>query len=191
MKRLTAVVLVLLALLMCAPAVFAQELTSPSDASGSDISGSDIYGTGKFVPAEYLPSFASVPSFYTKVENLNNLYMFVDIYGSAHKRRYGSIDGVYGWYEATGALNEVADHAFPVNVEKDKQLMSLTGTEELSGSDSFIGIIPPEESVEQVSTIFGVEITDFLIWALSAVFVFCALIIIAAVCRRGSKKRTY
>lgn len=196
MKRFTAAILFIIALLFCVPAVSAQELISPSDASASDVSASDvtasdIYGTGKFVPAEYLPSFASVPYFYTKVENLNNLYMFVDVFGNAYKRRYGSIDGVYGWYEATGPLNEVADHSFPVNVQKDESLLSLYNTEVITDTDSYIGILPPEENVSKVSTIFGVEITEFLIWALTAVFVFCALIIIAAICRRGQRKRTY
>lgn len=189
MKKFTAFILVLLTFFCLLPCAYAAEVKPDIEVSGTDKSYTDMYGTGIFLPAEFLPSFATVPEFYIKVENVNGLYMFMDRYGAAHKRRYGSIDGVYGWYETSGASYDVADHSFPVNVAKDREL-AYAGTPVVSGTD-YIGILPPDEGVTEVTTIFGVKLWDFILWAGIFVVVVCGIIAVVGVTAVNKKRRQF
>ena len=185
MKKLSALLVALLIFVMCAFPV------SATEENGEDISGSDAYSTGVFIPCEYIPSFASVPDFYTPIESVTCMYMFVDADGNPHRRWYGSVDGAYGWYAVEDGERTVRPYSLPINVESDREMLykksqNVYSTETDLG---YFGILPPEENKEAVSEIRGMPTKDFLAWSGGFTAVLCIIIMLSALLRKNRPKQ--
>ncbi len=166
-------------------------------ASGISVSAAEVseeeLSDGKFVPCEYIPSFATVPDFYTPIESVTCMYMFIDCDGNAHRRWYGSVDGAYGWYAVADGEQKVADYSMPINVEDDRAML-YPKVENIYSSESdlgYVGILPPEESRKEVAELFGVPIKKFIVIAGTGVAVLCMIILVAAVSVKSRKKRRF
>lgn len=182
MRRIAVLLLAVLVFVMSAPLV-----------SASEVSQSDGYSTGIFEPCEYIPSFAHVPDFYTPIENVTCMYMFIDVDGVPHKRWYGSIDGVYGWYAVEDGEQTVKNYSMPVNVEDDRAMLYRKSVNEYSSEDDlgYVGLLPPEEEQTRVQSIFGVPIMDFVLYAAAGVAVLCIIIMISAAAVKSRRKRRW
>lgn len=190
MKKLSAVLWALLIFVMCAIPVSATEIT-PTDASGTDISNTDAYSTGVFIPCEYIPSFAHVPEFYTPIESVTCMYMFVDVEGNAHRRWYGSVDGAYGWYALEDGERTVRPYSLPINVEADREML-YKKTQNVYSTETdlgYFGILPPEENRTAVSKIFGVPVKGFLIWGGVLTVLLCGGIMLSGVLGQNKHKK--
>lgn len=161
-------------------------------ASASAVSDSDL-STGVFEPCEYIPSFASVPDFYTPIENVTCMYMFIDADGVPHKRWYGSIDGAYGWYAVEDGETTVRPYSMPVNTEDDRAMLYKESQNEYSTATDlgYVGLLPPEESRTEITEIFGVPMEKFILYAGGGVAALCLLIMISAAAVKSRRKRRW
>ncbi len=160
-------------------------------AYASEVSPSEVYSTGVFEPCEYIPSFASVPDFYTPIESVTCMYMFIDAQGNPHRRWYGSIDGAYGWYAVEDGEQSVRPYSLPVNVEDDREMLFIK-TENVYSTETdlgYVGILPPEESKMKVSEVFGMPLKKFIICIGAGAAAFCLLIVISAAAVKHSRGR--
>ncbi len=182
MKRIYAFILAVLMFAACA---------LPSHAA--EASDSDVYSTGIFEPCEYIPSFAEVPDFYTPVETVTCMYMFIDGEGNPHRRWYGSIDGAYGWYAVPDGEQWVRDYSMPVNVEDDRAMLYRKMDKEYSSESDlgYVGILPPEESRTKVSEIFGMPVRKFVLTAGISAAVLCVAIMISGIAAKNRRKRRW
>lgn len=151
----------------------------------------DPYSTGVFEPCEYIPSFATVPDFYVPIENVTCMYMFIDSEGIPHKRWYGSVDGVYGWYAVEDGEMRVRDYSMPINVEDDRAMLKVKTDNKYSSEDDlgYVGLLPPEESKTEISELFGVPIDDFIFYGGICVAVLCMVIMAVAIVVKSRRKR--
>lgn len=161
--------------------------------SAESVSEDEQLSDGKFIPCEYIPSFATVPDFYTPIESVTCMYMFIDCDGNAHRRWYGSVDGAYGWYAVEDGEQKVADYSMPINVEDDRAMLYPEIENKYSSESDlgYVGLLPPEESKKEVAELFGVPIEKFVVYAGVGVAALCMIILIAAVSVKSRRKRRF
>ncbi|MDR1002573.1 MAG: hypothetical protein LBL82_04815 [Oscillospiraceae bacterium] len=168
---------VILALLLLITVIFPVSI-SASEAQTEPVSATDM--SGVFIPAEYLPWTVEKPTFYLEVTNVSCLYVFSDVSGIVHKRYYGTINGVAGFYAAFGETNTVEDNSLPIDTEDDK-LISAEYQLELRNEGKLPGkFIPDEKEVDRVDTIFGIPFIKFIIYAIGGAVLFLGAIMLAA-----------
>ncbi len=188
MKKTAAVFLAVLAFVMFALSASAAQI-SQNELSGTDISATDAYSTGVFIPCEYIPSFASVPDFYTPIESVTCMYMFVDADGNAHRRWYGSVDGAYGWYALEDGERTVRHYSMPVNTEKDREML-YKKTQNVYSTETdlgYYGILPPDEGRTAVSELFGMPVKRFLLWSTVLTAGLCLIIMLIAAAAKNTR----
>lgn len=178
-RVLLCILLLVLLVTLCSMPAYASS-DSPSAAVSSQSTE-----PGDFTPADDVPYGVEIPEFYLKIENAQVLYMFVGSDGTVHKRIYGTLDGVTGWYAAHGTDNVVYKYSTPVNIQEDYALLP---EDPYAGvSSTYIGILPPEEGVTEVDEIFGADTRQFITIAV-AVMLGLVLIITLGGVMAGRRK---
>ena len=143
-----------------------------------------------FTASEAVPADVDIPEFYTRVENSSGLYIFMTADGTVHKRIYGNVDGVYGWYIAHGVDNTVLSAVPDADIDADRELYTAspwvyTGP---TRTTTHVGLLPPVPGVESVDTVFGHDSGDVFKALGGGTVIICVIILIAASRSRGKSK---
>ena len=167
-------------------------ISSFSNVSAAPVSDSDIDPTrplADFIPSEGVPADVEIPEFYMEVANSMGLYIFMTADGTVYKRIYGSVDGVYGWYVASGTSNTVYADTPMVNIEADKEIYYASPwvIKTDDGLQEYAGILPPEEGIDSLDTILGVPLKNIAFISFGVVAVICIFIL----GRASSNKKRY
>lgn len=138
-----------------------------------------------------VPMNIEVPEFYQQVTTVAGMYIFTTPDGEIHKRIFGSLNGVFGWYIPEGVANEVPINAQPVDIREDiaayNEAMESAG--KATEPSSYVGILPPEQGTYGMNNVFGVPVGTLLFGSFAAVLVLCLVIIVAQGARSAKKKR--
>lgn len=155
------------------------DTVSFSDASDSDIPPEDI---GNFERVSMVPMNVEIPEFYREVVNVSGMYIFTLNDGTVYKRIYGSLDGVYGWYEPVGPRNYVLKDSMPINTDNDIRLYksSEAANPHVIPSQDYSGILRPDESVTNVVAVFGVPMASLFFYGGIGALLLCLVILIAS-----------
>lgn len=145
-----------------------------------------------FTASEGVPSNVEIPEFYMEVGNAMSLYVFMTADGTIYKRIYGDVDGIYGWYEAFGSSNTVYADVPMVDIAKDREIYYASpwkSSDDLSLTQEYAGILPPEEGVAVLDTFLGVSTRTFAFTAVGVVFILCIFILSSASSSSGRRRR--
>lgn len=174
--------------LLCVPAAYA-EGASPA-VSAADVSSSDA--PADFTRVVAVPANVDIPDFYQEVINVSGMYIFTLPDGTVHKRIYGAIGDVYGWYIPVGQENIVYEGSRPIDPTDDALLyyaaVSVAERESMERQD-FSGLLPPDEGVTEVDQVNGMPMSDVVFYCAAGVVLLCLLITIGATRARSKKNR--
>lgn len=148
--------------------------------------------SGQFLRVVAVPANVDIPDFYQQVINVSGMYIFTMPNGTIHKRIYGALDDVYGWYEPVGQDNIVPAGSIPIDTAKDAEMYyAAVSKAELEAMDrqDFAGILPPEDSVTEVDKLNGVPVDDLVFYCASGVVALCLLITVGALIARAVARR--
>jgi len=192
--RLAAAVLTAALFCMGGTSVYAQTPFVHTPLSSADISASDVLPgePAEFTRVVSVPVNIHIPDFYQQVVNVSGMYIFTMPDGQIHKRIYGAIDDVYGWYEPYGPDNIVFVGSELIDTAADAKLyydaLSQAELDAMERQD-YAGILPPEESVTVVDEVRGVTLSDLAYFLVGGAVVLCLAITIGALVAR-SRSRT-
>ena len=152
------------------------------------VSSSDA---GYFDRVSVVPMNVEVPEFYQQVTTVAGMYIFTTPDGVIHKRIYGSLNGVFGWYVPEGTANEVPIDAQQIDIQEDIRAYNeaVEAAGKVTESSSYIGILPPEHGTYGMKTVFGMPIGTILFCSFAAVLVLCLAIVITQGARSAKRKR--
>jgi len=172
-----------------APAVYAQTADEdpPEVVSSSEIpEQTDPEEPG--IPADFtrvaaVPANVDIPDFYQQVINVSGMYIFTLPDGTIHKRIYGAVDDVYGWYEPKGQDNIVYVGSPLIDTNEDALMyyaaVSKADREAMPRQD-FSGLLPPEDGVTAVDQVQGVPVSELIFYCIAGVVGLCLVISIGA-----------
>jgi len=170
--------------------VFTAYATATS-ASQSDIVVSSA-DAAYFDRIAVIPIDVEVPEFYQKVLNVAGMYIFSMPDGTIHKRIYGALNGVYGWYIPVGTENIVPLNSSPIDIHEDiaiyEEAMILYEAEQ-GGNQPYYGILPPETGSFDLPEVFGIASADIFKYSLITAAVLCLLILAGYAVRINKRKR--
>ena len=193
-RRVSVLCALMLAVLLavCAPAAHAdadrENVVSPGEVPVVP-SASDVV-PGEFVRVKAVPANIDIPEFYQEVINVSGMYIFTMPDGTVHKRIYGALDDVFGWYIPVGLDNVVPPGSEPINTTKDSLLYYEAVSEaerEAMYRQDYSGIIPPDEAVTHVDELNGVDMEDITFYCVAGVVLLCLIITIGAMAARNRK----
>lgn len=191
--RLAAAVLcalMLCAALWCAPTAYAQTegVISPTEVPVEPVpEGSPA----DFVRVAAVPANVDIPDFYQQVVNVSGMYIFTMPDGTIHKRIYGALNDVYGWYEPVGQDNIVYEGSQPIDTTQDAIMyyaaLSEAERESMARQD-FFGLFAPEEGVTQVEQVQGIPMSELTFYCVAGVVGLCFIITVAALFSRSRSR---
>ncbi|MBE6759940.1 MAG: hypothetical protein E7554_07615 [Ruminococcaceae bacterium] len=192
--RLAAAVLMLALFCAGGTVAYAETPTVHAPVSSVDISSSDILSgePADFTRVVSVPVNINIPDFYQQVINVSGMYIFTMPDGQIHKRIYGAIDDVYGWYEPHGPDNIVFAGSEPIDTAADARMyydaLSRAELDAMERQD-YAGILPPEEAVTVVEEVRGVTLSDLTYYFVGGAVTLCLIITVGALIVR-SRSRT-
>lgn len=158
--------------------------------STADVSASDIDPNrplAKFTPSDDIPANVEIPDFYRKVNNALGLYIFMTSDGTVYKRVYGDVEGVFGWYEASGASNVVYADTEMIDLAKDREIYNKSPwnpDRPFELSQDYAGILPPEAGTTALPEIFGVPTIKFVYISAGTAALICIIILLSSLGKR-------
>lgn len=192
MKKSAAALLLLLTLCLLLPSVRGTAASDGLEPTGavSDSTPEIESGLVDFTRVSMVPANVEIPYFYQEVVNISGMYIFTTPDGVVHKRIYGALNDVYGWYVPVGAKNLIYGDAKPVDTADDVVFYENALLEaEMSSSTTkrdYTGLLPPEQGSTGVTELNGIPIIELCFYCAGGVAALCLLI---SICASGVRRR--
>ncbi len=187
MRRLICILIAFVLLFAGCPAM----LAAPDDGELSD--GAEAQQTVTPSDASYfdriavIPIDVEIPYFYQQVLNIAGMYIFTTPDGMVHKRIYGALNDVYGWYIPVGPEHIVSVDAQPIDVADDivmyEEAMAAYRLENPE-EHPFTGILPPEDGTYRITDLFGYSVSDLVKYSLLSAGGLCLFILFGFTLKR-------
>jgi len=194
MRRIITVLIaaaVLLTVFIPAFGALSEVYASPAGTSSSDtvVSSADA---AYFDRIAVIPIDVPIPEFYQQVLNVAGMYIFSTPDGTVHKRIYGALNGVYGWYIPVGPENIVPVDSTPISTADDIVMYreAIEAYEaELYDGQPFAGILPPESGSFDLPAVFGIPTGSIFKYTIIGACGFCLLILLGYAIKKSRSRR--